>query len=74
MPSFPTSPLVTDEYAHAELKRWVERHEGRLQEQDGRLDEIERRQDVLYTGLALARWIIAISIPTIAVAISIWRK
>lgn len=62
------------------LKRWVERtekdiegHANILLKHENRLDEYERRQDVLYTGLALARWIIAVSIPTLAVVVALWR-
>lgn len=64
---------MTDEHAFAELKRWAERQEGRLLEQDERLDELERRQDVVYAGLALARWIIAVSIPTLAVLVALFK-
>ena len=53
--------------------RWVERQETRLDEQDERLDEIERRQTVLDAGLAIARWLIAILIPVSAIVVAVWR-
>jgi hypothetical protein len=64
---------VTDENAYAELLRWVERHEERHAEHDERLTEVERRQDVLYAGLAIARWFIAIAVPVFAVVLSLWK-
>jgi len=64
---------VTDDARYAELMRWVERQETRLDEQDERLDEIERRQTVLDAGLAIARWLIAILIPVSAIVVAVWR-
>lgn len=58
----------------AELtEKELEGHAKILLKHENRLDEYERRQDMLYTGLALARWIIAVSIPTLAVVVALWR-
>lgn len=44
-----------------------------LEEIDDRLVEIEERQAVLDAGLAIARWLIAVLIPTAAVIVAVWQ-
>lgn len=56
---------MTDELA-AELRQ-------ALTELEARLDEIDERLVVVYAGLALARWLIALIIPVAAVIVAVWK-